>query len=376
VFDLYDAVARGFWVYSHAAFRLGTLGTKHFRLEPGTLIVAPHRRETDVPIMASSLYFGGDLRRNPGDRMHFSARDDMFLPGFFAGFPNGLPTPVRRLLYPIDVARGLAVVKVHPIRSAKVARLGEVLRALPERPLDDLLPEAEATELRRRASDLGLARPERAGAVLRGEYADLLWRAVGPDDLPRNELASFWSGRAVQAAREFRTLVEHLRSQGTLLVFPEGRPSPDGEIGPLYPGTGALLRRGRPRWIRPLGIAYDPLVRGRTRVWVTFPTPVPPPEDDVEAALLALMRRSVPLTAGQFAAHRLHARAAADPAALERELAEAVEAALADSRPVERELLEQRGRRRRLAEALAVAPRKPEALPFLAREYESARETA
>lgn len=371
--DLYDAVARGLWVYSRAAFRVEKLGQKRFRLDPGTLIVAPHRRETDVPILASSLYFGGDLRRNPGDRMHFSARDDMFLPGFFAGFPNALPTTVRRLLYPIDVAHGLAVVKVHPIRSARMARLGEVLRAQPERRLDDLLTESVAVELRRRALALGLVRPELAGDVLRGEYADLLWRAVSPDDLPRDALAPFWSGRAAQAAREFRTLVELLRSQGTLLVFPEGRPSPDGEIGPIRRGVGALLRRGRPRWVRPLGVAYDPLVRGRTRVWVAFPTPALPPDDDVEAALLALMRRSVPLTAGQFAAQRLQAGADADPARLQRELAEAVEAARAEDRPVEHELLEAEGRRRRLNEALATAPGKPEALPYLALEYESAR---
>jgi 1-acyl-sn-glycerol-3-phosphate acyltransferase len=373
--DLYDAVARGMWAYSHGAFRTETLGTDRFRLEPGTLVVAPHRHETDVPILSSALYFAGDLRRNPSDRMHFSARDDMFIPGFFAGFPKGLPARVRRLLYPIDVARGLATVQVHPIRSASVARLGEVFRAHPERPLNELLPNSVATELRGRASVLGLAPPERAGDVLRGEYADLLWRAVGPHDLPRDELAPFWGARAAQAARDFRALVELLRSQGTLVVYPEGRPSPDGEIGPLRPGIGALLRRGRPRWIRPLGLAYDPLVRGRTRVWVAFPMPVPPPEDDAEASLLRLLRGSIPLTAGQFAAHRLQAGAAADPAALERELAEAVESALADRRPVERELLEQRGRQSRLAEALAVAPRKPEALPFLAREYESARDT-
>jgi hypothetical protein len=376
VLDLYDAVARGMWAYSHAAFRVETLGQDRFRLEPGTVILATHRRETDVPILASSLYFGGDLRRNHGDRMHFSARDDMFLPGFFAGFPNGLPAWARRLLYPIDVARGLAVVKVHPIRSARVARLGEVLRARPDDPLDGLLPEDLSAQFRGRASSLEHPPPQRAGDVVRAEYADLLWRAVGPDDLPRDELAGFWSARAAQAAREFRALVELLRSDGTLLVFPEGRPSPDGEIGPLRPGIGALLRRGRPRCIRPLGLAYDPLVRGRTRVWVTFPAPVAPPEGSVEDALLALMRRSVPLTAGQFAANRLQAGAAADPVGLRRELAEAVEAARAEDRPVERELLEEEGRRRRLAEALAVAPRKPEALPFLAREYESARTRA
>jgi hypothetical protein len=82
----------------------------------------------------------------------------------------------------------------------------------------------------------------------------------------------------------------------------------------------------------------------------------------------------MPLTAGQFAAHRLLEGVEAAPGPLERELAEAVEAARAEGRPVEPALLTVEGRRSRLAEALAVAPRKPEELAFLAREYRSARD--
>jgi hypothetical protein len=373
VSDLYDAVARGMWAYSRAAFRFGILGRRHFRLEPGTLVVSTHRRESDVPLLCPPLYFGADLRRNPGDRMSFAARDDMFLPGFFAGFPEGLSGWARKALYPLSVARWLGAVKVYPIRSAHVARLGEALRARPGVPLDDLLPAALAEELRARAAREGLAPPHAAGDVLRGEYADLLWRAVVPGDFG-DGLSDFWARRAAEATRDFRTLVELLRADGTLVVFPEGRPSPDGEIGPIRPGIGALLRRGRPKQIRPLTLAYDPLVRGRTRVWVTIADPQPPPDGDVEAALLADMRRFTPLTAGQYAAHRLLEGADADPAALERGLAEAVEAAQAEGRPVEGDLLSSEGRRRRLAEALAVAPRKPDALAYLAREYASARD--
>jgi hypothetical protein len=81
----------------------------------------------------------------------------------------------------------------------------------------------------------------------------------------------------------------------------------------------------------------------------------------------------MPLTAGQFAAHRLLEGAEAVPRKLERELSQAVEAAEAEGRPVEPALLTREGRRRRLAEALSVAPRKPGELEFLAREYRSAR---
>lgn len=375
--DLYDTVARGMWVYSNAAFRVEKLTPAPFRLQPGTLIVATHRKESDVPVICPPLYFGARLQRNVPARMHFAARDDMFLPGFFAGFPAGLSPLARRLLYGVHVARWLPVVRVHPIRSASIARLGEVLEARAEALLEELVPAETAAVLRARATARGLPAPSRGADVLRGEYADLLWQAVSPGNGVVEGLDGFWSARAARAARDFRGLVEVLRTPASLVVFPEGRPSPDGEIGPIRPGIGALLRRGRPVAIQPVGLAYDPLVRGRTRIVIAFPDPVEPPESkEADAPLLGLMRRSLPLTAGQVAAHRLLAGAEADPRALERELAEAVEAARAERRPVERALLVPETRRARLAEALAVAPAKPAALPFLAREYRSAREPA
>jgi hypothetical protein len=82
----------------------------------------------------------------------------------------------------------------------------------------------------------------------------------------------------------------------------------------------------------------------------------------------------MPLTCGQVVAARLQAGADADVAALESDLADAVGRAREEGRPVEPDLATAGGRRRRLTEALAVAPRRAAALPFLAREYASARE--
>jgi 1-acyl-sn-glycerol-3-phosphate acyltransferase len=374
--DLYDAVGYGMWAYSNAAFRVDVLGARRVPLEPGTLLVATHRRETDVPIICPPLYLATGGHRNRTNRLHFAARDDMFLPGFFAGFPPALRPRVRRALYPLAVARWLPLVNVFPIRSASVARLGEVLAARPGEPLAEVLPAEDAAEFSVRASATGRPAPVHAGDVLRGEYADLLWRPVSPGDGVRDGLDDFWSRRAARAAGDFRTLVELVRARRTLLVFPEGRPSPDGRLGPIRPGIGALVRRGKPAAVRALALAYDPLVRGRTRVQLVLGEPVAAPGEDVEGALLALLRRTMPLTCGQVVATALADGAEADPAALERRLADAVAAAEAERRPVERDLATPKGRRRRLAEALAAAPAHPAPLPVLAREYASARELA
>lgn len=372
--DLYDAVGHGMWAYSHAAFRVGALGARS-PLEPGTLVVVTHRKETDVPVVAPRLYFDAGGLRNRTNRMHFAARDDMFLPGFFAGFPPELPLGARRLLYRVGVARWLPLVNVFPIRSASVARLGEVLAARPDEPLAELAGAAAGAAFGDRAASAGVAAPARAGDALRGEYADLLWQPVSPGDGVRDGLDEFWSRRAAKAASDFRALVEIVREGKVLIVFPEGRPSPDGEIGPIRPGIGALVRRGRPALVRPLSLAYDPLARGRTRVHIALGDATDPPTGDVEGALLGLLRRTMPLTCGQFVAARLRSGAEADTRSLERELEVAVARAGAERRPVEPELTTPEGRRRRLGEALAAAPRRAAELPFLASEYVSARES-
>jgi hypothetical protein len=370
--DLYDAVGHGMWAYSRAAFRVCLFDREGFAPEPGTLVAITHRRETDVPLICPPFYFGMGGRHNTTGRMHFAARDDMFLPGFFAGFPPDLPPRARRLLYRVGVGRWLPRVNVFPIRSAHVARAGEVLAARADLPLAELLAEEDAAAFVERAAADGLVPPARGGDVLRGRYADLLWKPITPDDRPG--LDDFWSARAAQAAGDFRKLVEIVRDGNVLLVFPEGRPSLDGEIGPIRPGVGALVRRGRPAAVRPLAIAYDPLVKGRTRVHLAHGPPVELPKGDVEGALLALLRSTMPLTCGQVVATLLEAGAEAEVPALERELADAVAAAQEEGRPVEPDLESPEGRRRRLAEALAVAPRRARELPFLAREYANARE--
>jgi hypothetical protein len=364
---LYDAVGVGMRAYGRVAFRVIPLGAP-FRLRPRSLIVVTHRRETDIPVAAPLLYFGSQLWRNRSPRMSFAARDDMFLPGFFAGFPPDLPAAARKLLFPVGIARWLPRVEVHPLRSASVARLGEVVRERRSDPVEDVLPPEEAAAFRARAAARGIPPPARTGDLLRGEYADLLWRPVTPSDPAAASLDGFWSRRAAQAARDFRSLVELVRGGGILLLFPEGRPSPDGEIGPVQRGLSALVRRAEPREVFPVALAYDPLTRGRTRVAVALGPPTSTPLERTEDETLALLRGRMPLTAGQVVAEALTAKRDADAV-----VAEAVEEARSSGRPVEPELLEPRRRARRLDEALVAAERKPDAVLFLAREYRSAR---
>jgi hypothetical protein len=289
--------------------------------------------------------------------------------GFFAGFAEGLSPRARKLLYRIGVGRMLPLVQVHPIGSARLALTKEVLEERPDDVLEDVLPGDLAERFHVRAAELGLPAPSRARDGLRGEYADFLWRTVSREEAASDGLDHLWARRAGEAARQFRFLVDLVRSGRSLVVFPEGRPTPTGEIGPLRRGVAALIRRARPRYLLPISLAYDPLVRGRTRVLVSFGEFLTPPTEEIEQALLAQLRHTMPLTCGQFVAGELLAGRTPSPAGL----AEAVAAAGEDGRPVDPDLQTDEGRARRLAAALAAADEHADELPYLAREYESAR---
>jgi 1-acyl-sn-glycerol-3-phosphate acyltransferase len=367
---LYDAVAAGMWAYTHAALRVRTLAPERLQVRPGTILAITHRRETDVPLVCPPLFYGSPMRVEESLRMSFAARQDLFEPGFFAGFPKAVPAPVRRLLWRVDIARYLHVLTLLPVRSAAVIRLVDVVRLDPELALDTF-PELLARDLRRRAADLGQPAPRHARDLDRGEYGDLLWRTFTRAELGDPVFEPAWRRHGAAAAGDFRGLVEEVSGGGVLLLFPEGRPSPDGEIGPIQRGLKALVRRGRPQWIQPIGIAYDPLVPRRTHAFVSFDEPFPPPEADTESVVLDRLRLAVPLTAGQIVAAALVE--GGDPSA--EALDEAVQAAAAEGRNVAPELASAEGRRRRLTEAVEAARAASRAeLEYLAREYRSARD--
>jgi 1-acyl-sn-glycerol-3-phosphate acyltransferase len=365
---LYDVVGTGMRAYAGTRFDVRTFGAERVRLDPGTIVVSTHRSDHDVPLICGTIYFATSMWRRRDVRLAFAVRDDLFEPGFFGGYPYGLPLRLRRLLWPLSVGgsleRRLACI---PIRSATTMRLVQLLRMAPALALDRL-PGDVAPAAERRAHELGLRRPEHGGSLLRPEYGDLLWRLVARREVDAPELDELWRRRAAAALEDFRRLVGVVRGGGRLLLFPEGRPSPDGEIGPLLPGLSALVRRSAAAFVQPVGLAYDPLAGRRTRAYVSYAEPFAVPQEGVaEERVLETLRAATPLTVGQLAAEAaLDGGRVPDAVA-----AAAVAQARASGRPVDPELLA--APRESLERAVAAARRAPAETTRLAREARSAR---
>lgn len=358
---LYDLTGFGFLAYTGLALDVRLLGAENFLLRPRMLLVSTHRSDRDVPVIGAQLYTTNGNWRRRELLPHFAVRDDLYLRGFFAGYPPWTSALPRALLWPLGAGAGLRRVRCLPIRSAERLRLVEAFRACPDDPVAELAPADALEGLISRGVDPALP----ARNALRPQVADVLWRSYGRDELAAPALEPVWEERRRDALADFRRLVGAIDRGGTLLIFPEGRPSPGGEIGPLEGGVAALVRRARPDWLLPIAPAYDPLGPGRTRAHVSVGAPAPPPRSNVDDELLELLRTTTPLTVGQ-----LVARAVLEGRDLD--AAQEVAAAEAEGRPVERDLLDPGLRERRIMEALA-APRDEATLRFLAREHASAR---
>jgi 1-acyl-sn-glycerol-3-phosphate acyltransferase len=336
-------VALAMTAYVRGLFRVRTFGLEQLLLEPSTILAPSHRSDNDVPLLVSALaprwteMVAGGL---PWPT--FAADDHAFFRGFLAGYPADIPLALRRAVWPIRVGGVLERrLQCVPVRLPAQMRLVELLRFAPEEPLDGRLPPGLDAALRRRADELGRPAPTRAGDVLDGAFADLLWTLVERDHTSNCD--EIWRAHLRSAVGDFRRLVGTLRSGGVVVIFPEGELSEDGRVGPLQPGLVSLARRGRVRRVQPVAISYDPLTRGRTRAYVSIAVPIEPSPRTLERQVTSALRRAIPLTAGQIAAAVL--RDGGSARGLYRAGAEWVRRAEAERRPIEPLL---RGHRRRL----------------------------
>src|ERR671935_1354486 len=155
----YDLAAFGLRAYSHRVLDIRVLGGEHAALRPRTLIVCAHRSDLDVPVFAGFLYFAHGNWRRRRLLPHFAVRDDLFLRGFFAGYPSWRSPHVRSIAWPLAVGGALGRLRCRRIRSASRMRLAELFRALPDVPVAELVPAETAARLDARGIDV--SRPSR-----------------------------------------------------------------------------------------------------------------------------------------------------------------------------------------------------------------------
>ncbi len=358
---LYAAVGMGMWGFIRSRFRVEVVGGPLPRVTAGQVWIATHRAETDVPLLAGLMFVHAGMWRGAASRVYFAARDDLFRPGVVAaGVP--LPRPLARLVWPLSPGPWLPRVRAYPIRRPTGLKLEQVVADLPGDTSVTSVLGARLIALLDRAGDArGRHAPRTVADIRDARYARVLWEDVREADLVGSLGSEIWRRHVVRAAGDVRRLVGMVRDGRPMLLFPEGRVSPDGAIGPIGDLLDLVVRRGGPRVVLPLGIAYDPLTRHRTEVVVGVGAPIPPGDEPIQVVAGAALRRAVPVTCGQVLARyvtRACAAGVASTAGAQQLADEVAQAGTAQSRPVAGRLRSSARRAEAVREGLAALARR------------------
>ncbi len=354
---LYDIVGVGMWAVTRTRFDVQVLGGPIPQVDRGQLWVATHRAETDVPLIGGLLTIRGGMLRRSGARLHFAARDDLFVPGVVSAGLR-LPGPLARAAWPLTPGPWLPRVRAHPIRRPIGLKLSQALDGIPsDVALADVLAPQILTGLGQRAAMVGRPPPQTVGQARDAAFARELWRDVAVDDLGGSRGGEVWRAHVARAAGDLRRLIDLVRHGEPLLLFPEGRVSPDGGIGPVGDVLDLIIRRGAPTSILPIGIAYDPLRRGRGTLAVSVGSPITAAAAPFALVMADGLRRNTPITVGQVLARELTAAATSGGMTIGSRrmleaLAETHERARREGRPTVRGLRSPGRRARSLARAM------------------------
>ena len=299
------------WAVTRTRFDVQVLGDPIPQVARGQLWVATHRAETDVPLIGGLLMVrGGMWRRGITPRAHFAARDDLFEAGVVSVGLH-LPAPLARMAWPLSPGPWLPRVRAHPIRRPTGLKLSQALDGLEATlPLDDVLTRDAIERFAQRPAAIGRRPPETVGQARDAAFAQQLWRDVTIADLDTPIGRGVWRAHVARAAGDVRRLIDLVRRGEPMVLFPEGRVSPAGGIGPVGDVLDLIVRRGAPTAVLPVGIAYDPLRRGRATVAISVGPPIATSEGPIGPLALDRLRLATPITVGQVVARELIAVAA------------------------------------------------------------------
>ncbi|MDN5873697.1 MAG: hypothetical protein L0H29_04860 [Sinobacteraceae bacterium] len=234
-----------------ALYRKEEILPEDYKLEPGTLVISNHQRDSDVPILTTVLCQRRGLRiRWP--LPFFASREDFFERGFLAGLLYTWPRALRWLLRGISPGWVFRIVRSVPMRRVREFTLAEVWRDLPEVTPEQALNERGRRELR----EVALARTK--------PVAHRFW---GLRRLRAESRATLYPNFRATIDAQLERFAALLDAGRVVYFAPEGTISEDGRFGRVRAGVRRIAQHTAtaPR-ILPVALSYDPLAAGRLRV--------------------------------------------------------------------------------------------------------------
>lgn len=265
-------VMYGFDIVVKSLFKIEAIYPIDYKVEPGTLLISNHQRDSDVPVLTVPFV----LRK--GTRTHFplpfyATREDLFYPGFLEKLllEAGWNRKISKFLGKIPLNWLFFLSRTRPIRRIPEFTLKEMLQEIIQ-----FYPSTSLTV------DLLNARGQREIIEAIGYLPKYLGNLMS---LPLHECGyRFWGIRRfkvnvlrkihfnfIQKTISQLNVFKELLNQGRIVyISPEGTISRNGKMGRIRDGAVQLCRQCRnPPPIQPIVLAYDTLKPGiRKRVVV------------------------------------------------------------------------------------------------------------
>lgn len=251
-------------LYIGALYRREVLLPPDFRIRPGSMFASNHQRDVDGPMLGTTLLDRHGLRFS-GVLPYYVTREDLFRPGILARLTVHWPRMVSGLLRRISLAWFFPLGRTEPMRRVREFTLGDALRALVAEGFVD--------------ADAGLlmnARGQRETGVHPGESSvhallerddDALEAWWGLRRLSREARAIIAPGFRATIERQIAHFARRLDRGCSIYFAPEGTISTRGPFGRVRAGFFRIACAAQtPPWIQPIGLAYDSLAPGKSRV--------------------------------------------------------------------------------------------------------------
>lgn len=264
-----------FYVLFYTLYDIRLEGINNFTASEATLITINHKRDLDVPIMASTLHVRKTLFSNK-HRMHFIAREDILQSGFLtAHFPIfGFAGPV---IHRINLKPIMIILRAHPISHLIRQRIGPLIRELQLRSPTVFIEEVFTRK--------GLSTLK---TLLDGQHTDDIEHTTvngflgykfrrlrqQPIDIRsfKTEYARSLRKLTLKKVREqIRDIVQILDDGNICMLAPEGQISTDGRFWPVKSGLFRLvsMTTGNIK-ILPVNTTYDFMTDGRRSIYVSI----------------------------------------------------------------------------------------------------------
>lgn len=242
-----------------------------YRLDPGTLLVSNHQRDSDIPILTTVVC------RREGFNIRFplpfyATREDLFRPRFLRNLllDAAWPAPLASLLGHIPLQWLFRIVRAQPMRRLREFSFGETLESLREAGLGDRTPQTllRTATLQSIEAHLGYV-PQTLDELSAARLGGLRSQFWGLRRLKLTAVRTLEAPFRAAIGAQLRNFAALLDAGRIVYLAPEGTISDTGRMCRLRRGAAQVidLAQQSPA-VRPAALSYDPLGTGRLRVVV------------------------------------------------------------------------------------------------------------